>query len=601
MNYESLKTVARQLVEQYAVNELKNGYRPTGLHVYDNVKGKCLYIRIRLKHPNGKKWIRPFYLDQATQQWVLGEPIFEMGQKPLYHLSALSQQSDTDIWITEGEQKVELLEKYGFVATTSGGSTSTSTTDWEPLRNKPVVLWPDNDDSGTTWLNSITTTLQNLGCIIRCVEIARLNLLEGGDVMDWVEAHPEVTKNDFLALPILVPTAVKQLPQNETECRGGKFFTVECIRASDINPEPIEWLWDGWLAAGKIHIFGGAPGTGKTTIAMKLASIISRGTRWPDGSLSTVGNVMIWSGEDDAHDTLIPRLIQMGANRSNIYFIENIFEEGQKRAFDPACDMFALQQKFEETGDVRLLIIDPIVSAVTGDSHKNAEVRRDLQPLVNLAASSRCAVLGITHFSKGTAGRDPIERVTGSLAFVALARIVLVAAKKEEPNSDGKETRIFLRAKSNIGSDKGGFEYELIQTELKDYPGVYTGGITWGKRLDGSARDLLTQAEMIGSENRKLLLEEAQQFLQAQLSNGPVARKVINDAVKESGFSDSTMRRAKKALGIESKKIGNKWVWQLKAINQAEDAQQKNVNILSTFPDSEPIQEEDAQHAQGTH
>ena len=43
----------------------------------------------------------------------------------------------------------------------------------------------------------------------------------------------------------------------------------------------------------------------------------------------------------------------------------------------------------------------------------------------------RCALLGITHFSKGTGGRDPVERLTGSLAFGALARVVLIAAKHQ--------------------------------------------------------------------------------------------------------------------------------------------------------------------------
>ena len=112
--------------------------------------------------------------------------------------------------------------------------------------------------------------------------------------------------------------------------------------------------------------------------------------------------------------------------------------------------MEALRRKLVEIGDVRLLIVDPIVSAITGDSHKNAEVRRGLQPLADLAASTRCALLGITHFSKGTAGRDPVERLTGSLAFGALARVVLVAAKHQEEGEDGRTVRLFLRAKSNI-------------------------------------------------------------------------------------------------------------------------------------------------------
>ena len=45
---------------------------------------------------------------------------------------------------------------------------------------------------------------------------------------------------------------------------------VELIRGDSIKPEPISWLWDGWLAGGKLHVIAGAPGTGKTTLALGL-------------------------------------------------------------------------------------------------------------------------------------------------------------------------------------------------------------------------------------------------------------------------------------------------------------------------------------------
>src|SRR5208283_5916291 len=90
--------------------------------------------------------------------------------------------------------------------------------------------------------------------------------------------------------------------------------------ASSINPEPISWLWKGWLARGKMHIIAGQPGTGKTTIAMKMAAAVSAGGRWPDGSVAKQGNVIIWSGEDDPADTLVPRLETSGADLSRIFF-----------------------------------------------------------------------------------------------------------------------------------------------------------------------------------------------------------------------------------------------------------------------------------------
>jgi len=45
---------------------------------------------------------------------------------------------------------------------------------------------------------------------------------------------------------------------------------VELVGADQFKPEPIRWLWPGWLARGKLHVLAGAPGTGKTTLAMAL-------------------------------------------------------------------------------------------------------------------------------------------------------------------------------------------------------------------------------------------------------------------------------------------------------------------------------------------
>ena len=115
-----------------------------------------------------------------------------------------------------------------------------------------------------------------------------------------------------------------------------------------------------------------------------------------------------------------------------------------------------------------MLIVDPVVSAVAGDSHNNTEVRRALQPLVDLANRIGAAVIGISHFSKGGQGSDPASRVIGSIAFTAVARVVLVAAKVK--GDDGEQRRIFARSKSNIGSDAGGFEYEINQQEIM--PGI---------------------------------------------------------------------------------------------------------------------------------
>ncbi len=378
---------------------------------------------------------------------------------------------------------------------------------------------------------------------------------------------------------------------------------VGLIRAVDIKPEPIAWLWNGWLAAGKMHVFGGAPGTGKTTISMALAAIVTTGGHWPDGTRSDVGNVAIWSGEDDPGDTLIPRLVLSGADLSRIYFIAQIREGNEQRSFDPARDMEPLRRKLAEVGGVKLLIVDPVVSAISGDSHKNAEVRRGLQPLVDLAGSMRCALLGITHFSKGTSGRDPVERLTGSLAFGALARVVLIAAKHQEEGEDGRIVRLFCRAKSNLGPDDGGFEYDLHQAELKTHPGIFASSVLWGDAVEGAARELLATADATYDDGEGGTLADAKRFLADLLADGPLPTKTIKADADGAGYSWATIRRAQKALGVEPAKEGMRagWIWRMpgreaaktilknaKMLRNSEDAQQGEV---STFQKIEHIQE----------
>lgn len=328
---------------------------------------------------------------------------------------------------------------------------------------------------------------------------------------------------------------------------------------SDLTPEPVEWLWSYWLALGKMHILAGAPGQGKTTIAVgAMAATVTIGGRWPDGSRCEAGNVIVWSGEDDPSDTLLPRFIAAGGDRSRIFFVQGTRDDGGLHPFDPARDMLELVSAIREAGGASLVIVDPVVSAVTGDSHKNTEVRRALQPLVDAAAEGRFAVLGITHFSKGGQGSDPTQRVIGSVAFSAVARVVLVAARVI--GEDGEERRILARSKSNIGPDDGGFEYHLEQVEA--LPGIEASRVTWGAAVNGSARELLTDAP---DDQERAPREGAAEFLREVLKDGPTPSKTVKAEATEAGHAWNTVRRAADDLLIIKKKGGmaDGWYWQL--------------------------------------
>jgi putative DNA primase/helicase len=328
---------------------------------------------------------------------------------------------------------------------------------------------------------------------------------------------------------------------------------VELVQASAIRPEPISWIWFGHLARGKLHILAGKPAAGKTTLAVAMAAIISNGGIFPDGTKCAIGRVVIWSGEDSPADTLVPRLIAAGANLDNVIFVAGAIEGEEAVPFNPSKHMVALSERLLALGDVSLLLIDPVVSAIAGDSHKNAEVRHALQPLADLGAKYNCAVLGITHFTKGTGGRDPVERLTGSLAFGAVARIVLVAAKSEDNSEDTNEPgrRLMLRAKSNIGPDGGGFEYDLEQLALPDHADIKASAVKWGPAVEGSARELLAEAEACDGEDSNHVTTAAE-WLGILLVNGPVEQPTIKATARQAGHAWATVRRAKQRLGIKA-------------------------------------------------
>lgn len=336
---------------------------------------------------------------------------------------------------------------------------------------------------------------------------------------------------------------------------------VRLLRADTVPLEPVHWLWPGFLPAGMLTILGGAPGCGKTTVALSIAAVVTQAGRWPGGTrCQQAGDVLIWSGED-AQSVTVARLKAAGAELQRVHLIDGVTGRGDD-VFDPGRDMAPLETAAGQLRAPRLLIIDPIVSAVAGDGHKSNDVRRALQPVVLLAQRLGCAVLGITHFTKGTSGRDPVERITGSLAFAALARLVLVAAKVKAEDGDD-DRRVLVRAKSNIGPDDGGYSFALTRVPVAD--NVEGQRVTWGDALKGSARDVLAEAEgepaFVESESKA----GVDSFLRNLLIDGPLPAKVVKDAAYLAGYALRTVQRASTRLGVERRKDGLKggWVWAL--------------------------------------
>ncbi len=333
---------------------------------------------------------------------------------------------------------------------------------------------------------------------------------------------------------------------------------LHLIRGDEVKIKPIPWVWTHYLAGGKLHIAAGQAGIGKTTCALGLGAIISAGSYLPDGSRATQGDVLIWSGEDDVADTLAPRLLAMGADMTRLHFVAGMTIRGDRVAFDPAKHMEALRDQALRLPALKLIIIDPIVSAIAGDSHKNGEVRRGLAPLQELAENTGAALLGISHFTKGSQTKDPIERVTGSLAFGAATRILFAVARRKEVGD-----AVFMRAKSNIGPTGGGFTFQIEQVDVPGHRSISASVVRWTGAIEGDAREILQTAEAFEEGGSRQ--DDAKAFLVSILADGPMHAEAVYREAGAAGHSNATIRRASENWVVKEKELGKggRWKWAL--------------------------------------
>ena len=294
-----------------------------------------------------------------------------------------------------------------------------------------------------------------------------------------------------------------------------------------------------------------APSGGKSTIALSWSATVTRGGKWPDGQTCDPGRAVYWSGEDGIAGTLLPRFIAAGGNRDNMSFVEGVRAGERKRPFDPAADMPKLAKAIEKLGKVRRITLDPIAVMVTRDSHNNVETRIGLEPFADLCAS-RCACgLGVHHFTKNTSGGDPIDRISGSLAFGALPRCAWIAAKDLNVGKDAR--RVLIRAKMSNGPDWGGFDYKLDLREIERRPDLVAQRVLWGDAIEGTAKELLAQLE-----SPPEACHAAEAFLREMLKDGPQMAAEIIAKGEPQGLSEWTLRRALKNSAGRKKRSASK-------------------------------------------
>jgi putative DNA primase/helicase len=333
---------------------------------------------------------------------------------------------------------------------------------------------------------------------------------------------------------------------------------LELVRGDQVVIRNVDWLMRDKLPLGKLVILAGEPGTGKSRLSLSFAAVVTRGGQWPARhGKSVLGEVLLANFEDDPEDTSAPRLRAEGADLSRVHFLKGVSGGGY---FDVVNHLGLLDQELTAHPDVRYLVVDPISAALghgkSGiDSHNNSDVRSALRPLAEVAARHRVCVVGVTHFNKGT-NVKAIARVIGSIAFVAAARVAFVVLK----DPDNPERHLMLQLKNNLAPDRDGLAFRTEEVLLQP-EGVTAVRVIFEPEPVGMVADeVMADRSQANSRARAA----AEDFLLAQLEDGPKPAVAIFAAAIHKGISERTLTRAKHELRVESRRAGKgPWVWAL--------------------------------------
>jgi archaellum biogenesis ATPase FlaH len=337
----------------------------------------------------------------------------------------------------------------------------------------------------------------------------------------------------------------------------GSQLILEC--AKDILPEPVSWLWPRCIPLGKLTVFAGDPGLGKSAVSLDVVACVTANRKFPDGTLPHSGEAIILSAEDDPADTLRPRLDAAGADIERVHILRAVrtvdpLGQATERGFNLTTDLSRLREALRSLPGVRLIVIDPL-SAYLGntDTHRTAAMRGVLAPVAKLASDYNVAILGIDHLNKSE--KKPIYRVSGSIATVAAARVAWVFAKDKDDDS----RRLMLPIKNNLSEDQQGFAYRIAGAEVpsEKHGPIPTLRVAWEQEhVKMNVDEVLSEM----AQKDDSALAEAVDWVTATLTE-PKPSVDLEVQAEQDGLSWSTVKRAKQELHLKPYKEGSHWMW----------------------------------------
>lgn len=323
------------------------------------------------------------------------------------------------------------------------------------------------------------------------------------------------------------------------------------------------------MPAGELVTNNADGGTGKGLLSVFFAA-----------KLTLVGrNVLFAIAEEAVDTTLVPRLIAAGADLDHVKTVS-----WQRRGFpDPFRIPDDVPRLERGMANVHLLVVDPLLSHLSSrvNSHTDHEVKRALQPLVDLAHRTGCTVLGNGHFGKDKT-RGAVGAAQGSSAFTNTPRLAIAMAYDDED----PDLRVAEVVKSNVGLSGTGHNFRVHARPVsgleRAVPTLEDEGVA-----SKSVNDLL----LVRSTGKRVPSGVIQEAIEAALEKGPCDREFLNRFVstRTGATPDSIYKQGLQKMREDGRArcwkegLSGGWWWELLA-QPSNFAEVENLQSSSVEP-----------------
>jgi hypothetical protein len=353
----------------------------------------------------------------------------------LYRLPELLESDPSlPVFICEGEKDVEALRDLGLTATTNVGGANKWRSEYnKALRQRDVVIVPDNDDAGRQHAEQVAKALEGVAVSVRVVELP--NLPSHGDVSDWLAAGG--TAAELRELGERAPIWTSSNNENSYEGRNSDPLILsyeDFMKRAFGTGEEIAFE----LQRREIGLVVSVTNIGKSTLIRNGLLCAATGKEFSPfvkGNIPhRVGLLDFESGGKRLQNDL-DHMTQGWSNIDRALLEKNFFIlcEGMV-----GHDPLSLSRHLDLiVSDVKAHQIDLLVIDTCGagfdiyNENDNGEVaRRVMKPLMKFARLLDCAVIIVHHIGKAKSedgsASEKVHRPRGASAFSGYAGSVFV-------------------------------------------------------------------------------------------------------------------------------------------------------------------------------